>query len=139
MGTWLLLILLCLLRLQFIMLPTPATTLATTKDMVLLPMAILATMQDTEMLPMAILATALLPMEMLPMPLPTMELMAVLATEVLQATEVQQATDPKATLLLVVKVATEHRATRKATQARPTEVTELIDKKVMPFLCTNNR
>merc|ERR1719264_2124864 len=94
------------------MLPTPATTLATTKDMVLLPMAILATMQDT----------VLLPMEMLPMPLPTMELMAVLATEVLQATEVQQATDPKATLLLVVKVATEHRATRKATQARPTEV-----------------
>merc|ERR1712210_210580 len=107
--------------------------LATMQDTVLLPMAILATMQDTAMLPMAILATALLPMEMLPMPLPTMELMAVLATEV------QQATDPKATLLLVVKVATEHRATRKATQARPTEVTELIDKKVMPFLCTNNR
>merc|ERR1712037_86674 len=136
-------ILLCLLRLQFIMLPTPATTLATTKDMVLLPMAILATMQDTVLLPMVILATMqdteMLPMEILPMPLPTMELMAVLATEVLQATEVQQATDPKATLLLVVKVATEHRATRKATQARPTEVTELIDKKVMPFLCTNNR
>merc|ERR1712037_574059 len=99
----------------------PMAILATMQDTVLLPMAILATMQDTAMLPMAILATALLP------------------TEVLQATEVQQATDPKATLLLVVKVATEHRATRKATQARPTEVTELIDKKVMPFLCTNNR
>merc|ERR1712037_667839 len=133
-------ILLCLLRLQFIMLPTPATTLATTKDMVLLPMAILATMQDTVLLPMAILAT-MQDTEMLPMAILATALlpMAVLATEVLQATEVQQATDPKATLLLVVKVATEHRATRKATQARPTEVTELIDKKVMPFLCTNNR